>query len=595
MAKGVEKDRSLITCGKPNNYTREQLSDLNNKGAGIYFTPNSFPEGIRRAEKCKGVNAWIVENDKLSIDDQWKNLKNAPLKPSFVVQTKNSLHAYWLAKKGTIENYTKIIKGLIGYFNGDPACKDISRVFRVPGFLHQKDRNNPVMIGLIEEQPQNRYTEEQMATAFPEPAEEKKTSLIIQKIVKTNDFWEMLGNLDNKSVLIRLSGQPIVKGEIIEFKKRRPTGEYIYVNGQMCDGWLDDQGMIGSGKQGGPTWIQWLGFYGVSKSEIARWAKDNLSEVKEWMLEHEPPKEIIIKRQVENIGKERTKKDYKLRYTWGTRGLDVNLAIIKRGNFIVAAAKRNSGKTTFTFNMAYENAKKGHKVLYLSLEMDEDEIKEMFARSYAQITIEEELDYKIPEYKKKKFDDKIKQIDSIENLYLKSIRRGKNILWETILQVISEFDNLDLIFIDNLDLIAGESRESDLDRQKRIVSSIMSFTSDKQIPVILIHHYRKSLGGKDKGMDEMSGSGKIGDGADRVIKILRNSDALALYPEKFETKIFLQKGRGYPECFKNVYFIRGDFVDEPPTWEEYNNQPATDCLNIDSIAEAFGGEIIPSF
>lgn len=564
-----DKDISLTTCGKPSKYTKNQIKELNEKGAGIYFTPNRFPTGVRRATECTGINAWIVENDDLTIDEQWIKIKASPLPPSFVVQSKNSLHCYWLAREGTIENYTRIVKGLIKHFGGDEACKDVSRVFRVPGFYHQKDRDKPFMVGLVEEHPERKYDDLDMMWAFPFTEDQPKS--LIQREIHTDDFWTMLGSLDNKSVLVRLSGQPIVNSEMIEFKKRRPNGEYIYVNGEACDGWLDENGMIGSGKHGGPTWMQWLGYYGVPKSEIARWAKDTLVEVKKWCEEHE---QKVIEKQIEEVSKPEVKKDYKLRYTWGTRELDVSFAIIKRGNFIVIASKSNSGKTTYVFDMACKNALLGHKVLFLSLEMDTKDIKEDFGRKYAGITIEEELDYKIPDHKQQAYERKIKEIENIPTLYLKGIRRTGEVFWETILKIFDEYPELDLVFIDNLDLIGANPRESDLDRQKRIVRSILSFTSDRQIPLVLIHHYRKSPAeGKDKGMDEMTGSGKIKDGADRVLKITRCFDPNAEYPEKNRTNIYLQKGRGYPEAIRDVYFISGTFVDIFPIINNPNQIP----------------------
>lgn len=547
-----DKDIKLTTCGKPSSYPNGMLNTLNKNGAGIYFTPNSFPTGVRRAALCAGVNAWILENDNLSIEEQWKNLKASPLYPSFVVRSKNSLHAYWLALDGTIDNYQTIIRGLIKHFQGDEACKDVSRVFRIPGFYHKKDRENPFLIELVEENAKV-YTEAEMLAAFPY-VEEKKQGFI--RVENKEDIWATLSSLDNKSVLERLSGQPIVNNEIITFAKRS-VGEYILVDGDPCDGWLDDKGKIGSGKRGGPTWIQWLGYYGRSKADIVQWAKDNLIEVRDFE-----------KGKFLRMPAIKQPKDYPLRYTWGTREMDIAFAIIKRTNFIVLAAKRSSGKTTLAFDMACKNAMLGHKVLFISLEMDEEDIKDDFGRKYAGITVEEELDYKIPEGKQIAYQKKIAEINSLSNLSIKGVRRGGGASWDSILEIISFHDELDLIYIDNLDLIEAIDKENDLDRQKRIVKNIMGFTSSRKIPIILIHHYRKSFG-KDRGMDEMAGSGKIGDGADRVVKVTRNQKEGAPYPEKYRSTVYLQKGRGYPESFKEVYFIQGTFVDKAPPEIKY--------------------------
>ena len=124
---------------------------------------------------------------------------------------------------------------------------------------------------------------------------------------------------------------------------------------------------------------------------------------------------------------------------------------------------------------------------------------------------------------------------------------------------------IDLVIVDNLDLIGSENRENDLERQKRIVKSILSYTHSSQVPLILIHHYRKSPSeGKDKGMDEMAGSGKIADGADMVLKVSRVVKPDAEYPEKYKSTLFMQKCRGYREALKEIYFIAGSFVDIPP-------------------------------
>lgn len=268
----------------------------------------------------------------------------------------------------------------------------------------------------------------------------------------------------------------------------------------------------------------------------------------------------------------KVKKDYEDRYTWGTRGLDTSLAIIERGNFIIIGAKRSSGKTTFTFDMACKNALLFHKVLYISLEMDEDKIKKDFARKYAGYTIAEEYDNNIPEYKQQANARKLAEIESIENLYFRGMRRGSGTKWEDVVKIINEFEDLDLIFIDNLDLIDGVPGETNNDRQIRITKQIMNFTEEYQIPLILIHHHRKgNNSGKDYGSDELSGSGKIGDNADVVLKVSRCHDPEASYPEKYKTMIYQQKGRGFPDAVKAIYFIRGTFEDNAPLLEQYDD------------------------
>jgi hypothetical protein len=280
------------------------------------------------------------------------------------------------------------------------------------------------------------------------------------------------------------------------------------------------------------------------------------------------------------------KETYKTRYTWGTKGLDMNFAIIKRGNFIVLGARSGSGKTTFAFDMAQKNALLGHKVLFISLEMDEKEVKDAVARRSAGITIEEEYNYEIPEEKQKYFEEKISEINAIGSLYFKGVRRGGGLKWEELLEIIYSYNDLDLVFIDNLDLIEGNKGENDLDRQKRIVKKIMGFTSEKRIPVVLIHHYRKAFGKNTEqtgSLDDLSGSMKIVDGADRIINIRRNYNPDAQYPDKYLSTITLQKGREYANSLRSVFFIDGSFVDEAPVIVNYD--PLKEMTPIDYLKE----------
>ena len=294
----------------------------------------------------------------------------------------------------------------------------------------------------------------------------------------------------------------------------------------------------------------------------------------------------MAKQKVSELKEEKTpRRDFtnEKRFTWGTDILNHSFAIIKETDFIVFGAKRSSGKTTFAFDMAIKNARDlGHKVLFVSLEMEQKDILDDLARKTASVQISEEYDMYVPDYKKNAYNRRIDAIESISTLMFRGIRRNSDVTWEMIEAIILA-QPVDLVFIDNLDLIAGNRGESDYDRQKRITSSIMGFTSKNKVPIILIHHYRKS-GKEDRGMDELAGSGKIADHADRIIRVMKNSDPDSPYPDKYKSEIYLQKGRGYPECKKSVFFIKGTFVDTPPMIE---NEP-----RVQQALDMLGGTII---
>lgn len=272
------------------------------------------------------------------------------------------------------------------------------------------------------------------------------------------------------------------------------------------------------------------------------------------------------------------KKSEEERYDWGTFNLNHKFPIISRGNFIIIAAPAGSGKTTFTFDMAQKNALLGYNVLYLSLEMAEDQILEDFARKYSGITTAEKFDNDVPEHKTSAFERKIKLMKEIKNLHFKGLRRGEGKTWSDVSEIIKSYEDLDMVFIDNLDLIEVEKGTMEADRHKSVTKRIMNFTSEFNIPVVLIHHYRKSQAGKDYGADELTGSGKIKDNADVIISIHRDPER-NLYPEKIKSSVKVLKSRGWPLVPPQaIYFVKGSFEDEAPIFEDDYQPPNLDYI-----------------
>ncbi len=623
-----KKDKSLTRCGKPTSFTKEQIKDLNDRGAGVYFTPNQFPKGKRGKELCEGINAWYVEVDGLSIEEQWKNLKASPLPPSFVVQSKKSLHAYWLAKSATIENAEKILKGLVRHFHGDSSCAEISRVLRIPGFYHKKDRDNPVLVGLVEEHPERKYDDLDMLFAFP--CEEEQPKPLPKKEIKTNDFWTMLGSLDNKSVLVRLSGQPIVNGEIFTFSKRSPSGEYIDVNGKSADAWLDEQGMIGSGKRGGPTWIQWVGFYGVDKRDIAKWAKENLIEVVQWEREQTPEVLATLKAEEQKMGFEfltftevvelgyqeliQTKNEEVISY--GYSWLDDKLVGVFPSELVVLGGESGTGKTALATNIIYRASKKVKCGVYaLEDRLPDYGIKALFYEVNKVKKVHEGKqaknywwnDYRLNRITDSSFKTYLEQarvnlkngniffakvkemmkIDLLESLIMEQVKQG-----------------VKLFLVDHLHYFdLSSDKDSKSDYVEKIMVRLKTLLNNTGASMLLVVHYKK-LEGKKPGIDSFKDSIAIPQNANYVINLWRERSSdkaeeieqlgVNLIPvqKKNITHFMIPKvrnpnGEGTYKAIWNPE--KGDYEDEKYEW-----RAGTD---LDRIAKDFGGEIInePNF
>ncbi len=156
--KGQKLDINVAKIGK---YI-PLLTEYNQKNRGIFFVVNY---GGNEDKEITRINAQFVENDTLSIEEQYKNLMAFPLEPSLIVRTKKSLHAYWLIKSGDISRFRNVQMKLAEHFNGDKTIVNESRVLRLPGFEHRK--GDPVMVTCIKYNPELRYTQEQLLEHLP--------------------------------------------------------------------------------------------------------------------------------------------------------------------------------------------------------------------------------------------------------------------------------------------------------------------------------------------------------------------------------------------------------------------------------------------
>jgi energy-coupling factor transporter ATP-binding protein EcfA2 len=622
----VEKDPSLITVGPPRLYSEERLRDLNTRGAGIFFTVNKFPTGKRAKDLCAGINAWYSECDSLSIVEQVERYNQSPLPPTFLVMSKKSIHAYWLAVDGTEKNFVRIQQGLIKHFQGDPAMKDISRVLRIPGFFHNKTKE-PFLVNVVSAQARLRYTEKQMLAAFPWTEPVKTAAALfdskpMRPVGVVDDFWVALSSIPNKIALARMSGQPIVNGEIFTFRKRSTGGEYIDVNGSAADAWIDENGMIGSGKGGGPIWISWLTYYGRSKAEVAKWARLALVDlIPEKILNNKSPSAVAAEgvkiNNYDDLPSEVTYAPQHLEsvtaiyksppspFTWGTLGTDRGMPVIESGHYVVLFGDSGSGKTTFAFHMARENAKKISNIVFVSLEMSKDQLLNRYARDRAGVDKEH--------YRKREFDDKIAEIyfPEVANLGLVGIDKGDQYSVPRLGKLIEQY-SVNMLFVDNLNKIKGEGH-NELELTQNVSQGILNLTRKYHIPIILIHHANKPTADKSKkkkeeameikarGMSGLRGTQKTADDADIIVEISRAPEDPSGCPIEMGDDI-KRNSTAMMSTFKDrefgtrskqdVYYRRGNYYDDWGLIAAAEKQFAKEDKEILDIARDFGGEVV---
>lgn len=111
------------------------LQKNNIAGAGIYFMVNKGDGKGRSSDHVQRVRAFFVDLDGAPLDP----VLAAPVKPHVVTETSpGRYHAFWRVHQCPLERFSAVQVALVKKFNADPACIDLPRVMRVPGFWNMK-------------------------------------------------------------------------------------------------------------------------------------------------------------------------------------------------------------------------------------------------------------------------------------------------------------------------------------------------------------------------------------------------------------------------------------------------------------------------
>src|SRR5262249_8155750 len=144
-------------------------------GAGIYVAVNETDGVGRKTKNIVRVRAVFSEND--------QGHNDYPITPSMTVETSpRHFHDYWLvevhwpADEQGKADFAAVMERMIQTYHSDPGAKDLSRVLRVPGFLHRKADKGPVtpfMVRIVSAN-DKRYTRAELLAAFPPVEREPK-------------------------------------------------------------------------------------------------------------------------------------------------------------------------------------------------------------------------------------------------------------------------------------------------------------------------------------------------------------------------------------------------------------------------------------
>ena len=129
-----------MVCWRGTPPTANEVVNLYEMGAGVFITVNETDLTGRNSENIKRVRSIWQEDDH-------EHRGPFPLDPSLVVESSpGKFHRYWVVKddwpadeQGRTD-FAAVMERMVASYGSDKNAKDISRVLRVPGFLHRKDQ-----------------------------------------------------------------------------------------------------------------------------------------------------------------------------------------------------------------------------------------------------------------------------------------------------------------------------------------------------------------------------------------------------------------------------------------------------------------------
>ncbi|MFN5540155.1 MAG: DUF3987 domain-containing protein [Candidatus Melainabacteria bacterium] len=213
-----------------------ELERLNNQGYSVAIRVN---KGGSKEDEIKIFTAFFFESDELSLEEQRKVIDALPLKPSFEVYTKKSIHAYyvldepitnkllWQSTQEAILS-TKSLKA-------DQSLSQANRAMRASGLFYclkeKLGRTDLLITNNIQDlSSPNKYSLEVIQEAFPK---EEKQKPLIKKLrkeeIKRDEyaFRRLVGNIPDKS---NTEFSPnTLDGDSWKFYKNNKSGIY-YLN-----------------------------------------------------------------------------------------------------------------------------------------------------------------------------------------------------------------------------------------------------------------------------------------------------------------------------------------------------------------------------
>ena len=209
------------------------LDKKNQDGFGIFWTVNKIKAGLpRKKENLEKILAIAFEIDSDSKDQQAKKIKST-ITPSMIIETKRGYHNYFFIEdfEPDADAYIEFILDRIApYYNADKNAADATRILRVPGFYHWKDKDDPFVVRCAKIDERMIYKKSQLEKFFPivssKEVEKRNNFKNELKFQKDSDLFLKIWQSHQGTILKKLSQTEAVGMERIDFKNNR-NGSYL--------------------------------------------------------------------------------------------------------------------------------------------------------------------------------------------------------------------------------------------------------------------------------------------------------------------------------------------------------------------------------
>lgn len=163
--------------------------DLNKIGYEAYFTVNGFKgKPDAKKENCTSINSFFIDIDGRKDPGELEEIK-VRLMPTYILETKNGYHIYWLLDEPIfheemkddewdpiVARWERIEQSIVTTLKGDPVVKDLTRILRIPDTYYWKKSGDawkqgveaaPFKIKGLHKQEAATYSMDQVEDAFP--------------------------------------------------------------------------------------------------------------------------------------------------------------------------------------------------------------------------------------------------------------------------------------------------------------------------------------------------------------------------------------------------------------------------------------------